>query len=347
VPSDPRSPSGETMPAPWRGAAELAARAPDPASLVFHRLEPLAARALRDEGREVPEELVEAERLGAVFALTASVHLERARAAVSGPLLVVKGPEVAARYPDPALRIFRDLDLLAPDPEAAQRALVEAGFVEVGDPEEYAEAPHLLPLAWPGLPLELEVHARPNWPPWLEAPAAAELLGEAVPSRTGVEGLLAPAPEAHALLVAAHAWTHGPLDRLRDLLDVLLLAAEADPAKLDRLARAWGLDRLWATTVATAGALFLDGAPPRGFRLWGRHLAAVRERTVLERHLARWTAWWSALPPGRAARATLDELRFDLTPDRGETWGRKLRRSGQAVRHAFVRRSEHDRAQGR
>jgi len=45
-----------------------------------------------------------------------------------------------------------------------------------------------------------------------------------------------------------------------------------------------------------------------------------------------------------AARATLDELRDDLTPERVESWGRKLRRSARAVRNAFVRRSDHERS---
>ena len=48
-------------------------------------------------------------------------------------LILMKGPEAAARYPDPALRPFCDLDFLVDDPAAAHRALMAAGFVEVGD----------------------------------------------------------------------------------------------------------------------------------------------------------------------------------------------------------------------
>jgi hypothetical protein len=311
--------------------------------LSLHRLEPLAARRLRALGRAVPEELAESERLGAAFALAASVHLQRARAAVDGPLLVLKGPELGALYPDASLRIYRDLDLFAPDAAAAQRSLVVAGFAEVGDPEYYAEAPHLRPLAWPGLPMELEVHERPNWPRWLEPPPVAELFADARPSAGGVDGLLAPSPERHALLVAAHAWMHGPLERARDLLDVGLLAAEADRAELDRLARAWGIEKLWRATLALVEGLFLDGRPPWAQRGWARNLAALSERTVLERHVARWVGWYTALPTGLAARAMLDELRADLSPVGDEGWRRKARRSVRAVRNAFVPRSEHDR----
>ena len=57
----------------------------------------------------------------------------------------------------------------------------------------------------------------------------------------------------------------------------------------------------------------------------------------------RWRGWWDALPPGLAARATFDELREDVTPEPGETWGSKVSRSSHAIRNAFVRRSEHDR----
>ena len=121
------------------------------------------------------------------------------------------------------------------------------------------------------------------------------LLKGAVPSATGVAGLLAPLLERHALVLAAHAWTHGPLIRLRDLLDVALMTAKADRDELERLAEDWGI--------------------------WARNLSAARERTVLEQHVARWVGWHAALPRRLAAGATLDELRDDLTPERGESWG--------------------------
>jgi hypothetical protein len=326
----------------WAGVDRLVDHASDEGALILHRLEPFAARRLRALGREVPEGLAESERLGAAFALAASVHLERARAAVDGPLLVMKGPELAVRYPDPALRIYRDLDLLAPDPHTAQNALVAAGFVEVGDSDFYEGAPHLLPLAWPGLPMEVEIHDRPNWPRWLEAPTADELFVGARPSACGVGGVLAPAPERHALVLAAHAWTHGPLERARDLVDVALMTAESDRDEIDRVAAAWGMAKLWRTTIGIAEALLLDGTS-LPLRVWGRNLSAVRDRTVLGRHLAGWTAWYAALPLRLAVRASVAELRADLSPARDEGWPRKIRRSGRAVRNAFVRKSEHDR----
>jgi hypothetical protein len=332
----------DAVAAVWAGLDLLLERA-DPSALAFHRLESLAARRLRLLGREVPAELVETERLGAAFALASSAHLARARAAVEGSLLLLKGPEVAARYPDPSLRISRDLDLVSLDAGAAQRALLAAGFVETAEADAYAQAPHLLPLAWPGLPVEVEVHSRPNWPPWIQAPSVGDLFEDARPAAAGVEGLLAPAPERHLLIVAAHAWTHGPLARARDLLDVALLTAEADLVEVERLAAAWGIPKLWRATDALARALFLGDPAPRALRGWARNLAELRERTVLEQHVARWRGWFDAFPPPLALRASLDEVRQDLSPQPGETWGAKLRRARGAVRNAFVRKSTHDR----
>jgi len=329
----------------WAGVDRLLDGAGARATLTRHRVEPLLAGRLRALGREVPEELAEVERLGGVLALTATVHLERVRAALSGPALVFKGPEVAILYPDPATRPFRDVDLLVPDAPAAQAELLEAGFVEIGDPAYYADAPHLLPLAWPGLPVQLELHERPNWPPWLAPPPWEELAVDARPSASGVDGLLAPSVERHALILAGHAWAHGPLERLRDLLDVALLAEASDAAEVERLARAWRMERLWATTGSLVESLFLGAPRTAPLRTWARNLVEVRERTVLEQHVARWAGWYWAFPPGLATRAAFDEVRSDLTPEAGEGWRRKLGRTGRAFRDALRPRSEHDRAE--
>ena len=340
MPAEP--PQAHTAAEPiWAGVDRLLARGGEP-GLAFHRLEPLAARRLRALGEEPPEELVETERLGTAFALAAGVHLARARAAVDGPLLVVKGPELAALYPDPTLRISRDLDLVVPDPEAAQRALVAAGFVESGDPDFYARAPHCCHLRGRG--------SRSSWR------CTAARTGRCAPTRRrprscwrarcrrppGWTASSRPRPSKHVLILAAHAWTHGPLARARDLLDVALMTRAADPAEVDRLARTWAIEKLWRTTSAVAEALFLGSPPPRPLRGWAKNLAEVRERTVLEQHVARWRCWFDAYPAGPALRASLDEVQEDLSPQPGETWGAKLRRSRRAVRNAFAHKSAHD-----
>ena len=113
------------------------------------------------------------------------------RETLDGPVVLLKGPEVAALYPEPTLRPFRDLDLLVPMPHEAWRSLVQAGFHPTGDPSLYVDIHHLRPLYLPGYPLVIELHSEPKWVPWTRAPRAAELFEAAVPSATGVDGVLA------------------------------------------------------------------------------------------------------------------------------------------------------------
>jgi hypothetical protein len=125
-----------------------------------------------------------------------------------------------------------------------------------------------------------------------------------------------------------------PLHTLRDLLDVAAVSAEESPRELDRLAAAWGLGRVWQTTQRAIDALFFGGRETLALRLWARHLAAVRERTVFERHLqAALHPFWGR-PPGPALLDSMAAIRTDLVPAPGEDWGVKLRRVPRAVRDA-------------
>ena len=70
---------------------------------------------------------------------------------------------------------------------------------------------------------------------------AAELLELTQPSATGVPGLLAPVPAAHAVLLAAHSWAHAPLRRLLDLIDVTVAVEhDRDRALAGELAQSLG-----------------------------------------------------------------------------------------------------------
>ena len=228
--------------------------------------------------------------------------------------------------------------LLVQDARAVHRQLKASGFVEYGDPAPH----HLCPLRWPSLPVFLEVHSAPNWPKQLTPPSAAELIGAALPSALGVDGVLAPDPARHALLIAAHSWAHEPLRRLRDLVDARAVAAEADPAEVRRLTRSWHVDRLWRTTEAVAQTVFEGRPSPLVLRLRARHLAAVREPTVLEHHLRRWLAGYGALPPRIAAADAFAVLRADLRPAPEESWRAKLMRTTRAFRDARMPLSHHD-----
>jgi hypothetical protein len=232
--------------------------------------------------------------------------------------------------------------VLADDAEAVQRDLLAAGFRPVGDERLYRDIHHLRPLHLDGFPFVVEVHARPKWPDSGTPPSSDELFATAVESATGVEGVLAPAPARHALLLAAHAWAHDPLGRLGSLVDVAAVRAEAPLGEVEELAERWGIRRIWDTTAAVIEAVFFERRSPWPLRTWARHLPRARERTVLEAHASSWLAPFWYARPGAAARTGLAELWTDMHPARGEPAGTKLRRAGMAVRHSFVRRSEHD-----
>ena len=331
----------------WNGVDRLVDGAADLSDLRAHRLHLWAARRRRIRGLGVPEDLANEEQGAAVAALAATALLQKVRSAYDGPLIVMKGPEVAARYPDHTLRAFLDIDLLPEDPVAAHRALIAAGFEADGYPETYYEhLHHLRPLHWPGLPLLVELHRRPYWVDWTPTPSREELFSLAVPSSLAVGGLLTFEASAHAVVLAAHSWGRVPLGRLSELVDIAAMLESGDRDEAQALAHRWQLAGMWRTTVHAADSLLYGTPRPACVRLWARHLPAVRETTVFGNHVRRWLSLFSALPPHQALRAASRTLGRELLPAHGETWAEKLARSRLAIRNAFVRRSEHDRALG-
>ena len=332
------------MPAPnsplWDAVERLLAPASEEGALA-HQLAPLAAVVWRRRGRPVPASWLAEEREAAVRTLAVVPVLQAVRASCDGTLVLMKGPEIALRYPESARR-FGDLDLLVPDARATYRQLLRGGFEEVGDPGLYHRLHHLRPLALRELPLSVEIHSAPKWPDRLAPPIPSEMIESAAPSAAGVDGILAPDPGRHALLLAGHAWAHEPLGSLRDLVDVAVMAAETEPHEIERIARAWGVDALWSTTSAAAAALFGEGARPMALRLWARHLSGVRERTVLEGHLQKWVSCYWALPLAQAVGQSLSAVGHDLLRAPEEGWKSKLARTGAALRHARVARTAHD-----
>jgi hypothetical protein len=214
--------------------------------------------------------------------LSVPTQLAWIRQVLDGPIVLLKGPEVAVRYPDPAVRPFGDLDLLVPDADQAHQSLIEAGCVEVT-----AARPHHRPgLRSPNSLLLIEIHERPNGPKWSKV-RTDELFATAVPSALSVEGIMTVLPAQHAVLLAAHSWHHEPFRRLIDLIDIAAMSEGQDTTELQELANRWGVGRVWKITQLAIDA-FCAGEPPQAgmCRILGNHFWEVRERTRGETRLA-------------------------------------------------------------
>jgi hypothetical protein len=328
----------------WEKVDRLVDRAPV-TGLRAHRLHLLAARRWRALGRPVPEDVLREERLAALRVMTAPVVLERVREACDGQLILVKGLEIAARYPDPLLRPFIDIDLLVPDAEKTQQALIGGGFKPMVAAEHVAEY-HLAPLRAPDLPLRVEIHRKPRWIRTLDAPSQ-DLFSVAVASSSEVAGIEAlPAPH-HAMILAAHSWAHEPLRRALDLVDIAVLCEGHDEQELRTLARSYRLERVWRATEAARHALLDDGPRPWSLRLWARNLVQLRERTVFEFHLTRWLSDFWAVPWQEAIGGLASALAEEVLPAPDETWKTKLTRARLALRNAAAPRSQHERERNR
>ena len=201
--------------------------------------------------------------------LAATHLLQRVRASYDGRMVLMKGLEVGAHYPDSSLRPFRDLDLLVDDAEQAQQALIAGGFEPTGDERMYLNIHHLRPLRWPGLPLVVELHDRPKWLDWQAPPPTSDLLDAAVPSRTGVGRSRGTA--ARRITRSSSRCTRGRTNRCPGSAICSTwrpLSQSADRASIDSLAAAWGVERVWRATAAAADALFEHGHVPLLVRTW-------------------------------------------------------------------------------
>jgi hypothetical protein len=324
----------------WDRIDNLLEKAPHEEALWLHRVELLEARRRRANGLDVGA-LVSHEAAAAVCDLAVIPLLARVREVWDGPLVLHKGPELSLDYPGPSLRRFCDLDLLTDDAAGAQAALLAAGFQEARQEESNGVIQHLCPLRWAGLPLTVELHSQPNWVDGVPAPATDELIASAVPSRLGVDGVGALPPAQHAVVLAAHAWSHQPLGRLGNLIDVAVTLHRAEESEVDALARRWGCGRMWRTTEDAISAVLEGSGRSAAVALWARHLRGVREPTVFEWHVKRALAPVWGLPGARVPAAVVSQARATAGPEAGEPWRSKLRRAGLALRNAGTARSEH------
>jgi hypothetical protein len=89
-------------------------------------------------------------------------------------------------------------------------------------------------------------------------------------------------------------------------------------------------------------ALFFGQPASMPLRTWARHLAGVREQTVLERHVARFACGYWEVGAASATARLGSVLKEELSPAEGETWRRKLGRIAGAVRDARAPSSRRD-----
>ena len=270
---------------------------------------------------------------GLVAARQSREILQRVRDVAPGRLLIFKGPEIAARYPEPYHRAYSDLDVLAERPADVHRALREAGWDAAHAGGHFDCTHQFPPLVDAGTALPIEVHRRLAWPAWVRAPRPEALLERAVPSRLDIDGLETLDPVDHTLQLCAHSWLHRPFRTLRDLLDVELLRRECDARELDRRAREWGLEKLWRLTVRASDYLFHGiGRCPFGLALLGRHVLAVRRTSRGSEIAMKALGRFAVTTPWRALQSAWVELAIKVKRD--ELLSRHSRGALAAVRTA-------------
>ncbi len=330
----------EDLGAVWSRVDALIDQAQIP-DLVAHRMHLYAAWRRRAQGRPVDSELIEFEREAATMRLTAPALLHRVRAGYDGIAVLLKGADVAGRYPAPGLRPSVDLDVLVPDPEAVHTTLQRVGFRTFGMPF-HQEHHHLAPLQWPGLPMFLELHRAPSWPEWLASPPPrAELFDAAERECALGAGVLSLAHTHQVLLLAAHAWRGAPFEALGHLIDIVVTRQGVSADDLATQAHAWGVDQLWRNTAAAIDQI-LTGGGGRALASLTRNFDPLRERSVVEAKLAELAAPFYGLPTRAAARATVRQLAHELQRDLGESRRHKLVRTATAIHQIFRPRSERD-----
>lgn len=327
----------------WRRIDALIDTSPSLGDLRTHGLQLLAARRWSAAGTPLPGDLVHEVMQATWRTRTAPRVLDVVRLVCDGPIMLIKGPAVAARYPDPTTRPFVDLDLLVPDPQATQTALLAAGFRLSCDPADYPEyLHHLPPVHSLDHPIPLELHSRLKWVDGLSAPTLEVLAAAAEPTALGVDGILTPPPAHHALVLAGHLWAHDPLTRLLRLLDIAVLMDATSREEIDSLAEAWGMSRLWSSTAAVAESLFgTADQDPWPLRTWAQALRRAREPSVWELHLSRLLSPLAIHAPLPAVRALGAAVAGFALPHDGEPWRRKIARTRQQIARPAMRRSEH------
>jgi hypothetical protein len=299
----------------WPGLFAIIDRNNDPEELEYHGLSALAADHWAEIGRPVPPE-VRSRRVGYVASQLEAQRLVASTClAIDGPIVLLKGLDVAARYPESTLRRVRDVDALVSDADRVHDSLLTSGFrpiVEAGaswQPHDYDDLHELAPVECPGISMRLEVHRRPNWPSWGTPPPLDEILEAAVASTVAMDGVLAPSLEHQTLLVLAHSWSRQSFLQLCQLVDFAVLVEHCDFDVVRRTARAWGLARLLDIGRHAVDSVLLSRRPdPRVVRWLAPQLRTLAIPSPARRQFDRYAATYFVLPPLRATWCLFEGL---------------------------------------
>jgi hypothetical protein len=228
-----------------------------------------------------------------IFHMQTQEMIREVRALVDGPMVLMKGIEVAQLYPESWRRDFVDVDILVGDVEAADVALRRAGFGAFQSASTLPGYHQTAPLVRSDNPVTIELHRRPSSPRWAHFPSQ-EVIAQSRPSRTGIDGVMRPRDDHHVLIVAWHFWRDGA-HRARDLVDLHLLRQQTSDGDIEATADAWQVGKVWRATRVLLDALEDDGdSVPRAFRAL-LNLGPVSHR---DRRLRQ---WWGISMGGRGA----------------------------------------------
>ncbi len=290
----------------------------------------------------------------------ALLHSADALDAASIPYLVMKGPALAHRcYPDPAQRVFADIDLVVPGRHLHQAAAVLSTELDAaashpelrpGFDERFGKETLLRTAPTRQRPggLEIDVHRMP----------VAGALGLAIPLDELFDGpgevliagraLPTPGPVPTLLLACYQASVTDIPPRLAAARDVLQLLASdaADPDELVATARRWQATAVVAQALRHSRrtlALPADAGPAAASQLfaWADSVVpSARERLLLSAHQRPGYVYWrqlAGLVVVRGTRARVDYLRAlalpqqDYLADRRWSIGHHARRAWRAV----------------
>ena len=176
-----------------------------PASLA--RRSPLAA----SEARTFPTRSLQDERLASIMALSFPTYSDASQAVRQTGHPPQRPGDRRPLSRSCAAPLHRPRPARGGQPQSVRRDAPGSRLRRGRDPARYAQSPHRLPLALPGIPLFVEVHDDPNWPSWLSAPAdeGADRRGNTVGARRrGAE-------DARAACTMRSSWlcTPGRTDR--------------------------------------------------------------------------------------------------------------------------------------